>query len=195
MEIKSKKELKDILNYERERWKLPQAHSWVGWLKIKLVFFFHPGSPYQYMYCLRNLEYYQGRGGRKLHKLYYKYKLKVLGLRTGIELYPGVADIGVKPNHGKCIVSRSAKIGRDTIIVGFVTIGGVGGNRDGAGVATIGQRCFISTGVRIIGPVHIADNVVLGANAVVVKDINEPGTYVGVPAHKISDKGSECYIR
>ena len=119
----------------------------------------------------------------------------MLGLRTGIELYPGVADKGVKPNHGKCIISRSARIGRDTIIVGFVTIGGVGGKRDGAGVATIGQRCFISTGVRIIGPVHIADNVVLGANAVVVKDIEESGTYVGVPARKINDVGSEEYIR
>lgn len=194
MEIYSKKELREILNYERERWKLPKAHSWLDWVKIKLVFLFHPGSPYQYMYCLRNLEYYQRRGGQKLHKMFYAYKLKVLGLRTGIELYPGVADIGVKPNHGKCIVSRSAKIGRDTIIVGFVTIGGVGGARDGVGVATIGQRCFISSGVRIIGPVHITDNVVLGANAVVVKDINEPGTYVGVPARKISKNGSENYI-
>lgn len=54
---------------------------------------------------------------------------------------------------------------------------------------------YISTGVRIIGPVHITDNVVLGANAVVVKDINEPGTYVGVPARKISDIGSEEYIK
>lgn len=195
MVIHSKRELREILNYERERWKLPKAHSWFDWLKIRLIFLFHPGSPYQYMYCLRNLEYYQKKDGYKLHKLYYSYKLKVLGLRTGIELFPGVADIGVKPNHGKCIVSRSARIGRDTIIVGFVTIGGVGGMRDDAGVATIGQKCFISTGVRIIGPVHITDNVVLGANAVVVKDINEPGTYVGVPARKISDIGSEEYIK
>ena len=114
--------------------------------------------------------------------------------RTQMDLYPGVADIGFKVNHGKCIVSKSARIGRDCVIVGDVTIGGIGGNRD-HGAAIIGDRVFISTGARIIGNVKIADNVVIGANAVVVKDILEPGITVGgVPAKKISDKGSELYI-
>ena len=113
---------------------------------------------------------------------------------TGIQLYPGVADIGVRVNHGKCVVSQSAKIGRDCVILSDVTIGGTGGMRDD-GAATIGERVFISSGASIIGKIRIADDVVIGANAVVVKDILEPGITVGgVPAKKISDKGSELYI-
>ena len=108
-----------------------------------------------------------------------------------MDLYPGVADIGLTVNHGKCIVSKSAKIGRDCVIVGDVTIGGTGGARDN-GAATIGNRVFISTGARIIGDIKIADGVVIGANAVVVKDITESGITVGgIPARKISDKGAE----
>lgn len=196
MEIKTKKELRDILNYERKRWKMSPITTPLGWVKMELFLFFHPGGPYLYMYCLRNLEYYSQKASRfSIIRLYYAYKLKVLSLRTGIELAPGVAELGVKPNHGKCIISKYANIGQDTVIVGYVTIGGIGGTRDN-GAATIGKRVFISSGVRIIGPVHIADGVVIGANAVVVKDIDEPNiTVVGAPAKKISDKGSEEYIQ
>lgn len=196
MEIKTKKELHNILNYERKRWNLPTINSWFGWVKMELFLLFHPGGPYLYMYCLRNSEYYNNRGGCfNLLRLYYSYKLKVLSLRTGMELAPGVAEMGVKVNHGKCIISKYAKIGEDSVIVGFVTIGGIGGKRDN-GAAIIGKRVFISSGARIIGPIHIADDVVIGANAVVVKDITEPGiTVAGVPAKKISDKGSEEYIQ
>ena len=133
-------------------------------------------------------------GGKPLIYKLLQYRHKILMFRTQMDLYPGVADIGFKVNHGKCIVSKSARIGRDCVIVGDVTIGGIGGNRD-HGAAIIGDRVFISTGARIIGNVKIADNVVIGANAVVVKDILEPGITVGgVPAKKISDKGSELYI-
>lgn len=196
MKINNKKELRSVLNYERKRWNLHPINSWLGWMKMELFLMIHPGGPYLYMYCLRNLEYYNQRAGKyNLRRLYYAYKLRVLSLRTGIELSPGVAELGVKVNHGKCIISKYAKIGKDSVIVGFVTIGGIGGKRDN-GAAIIGKRVFISSGVRIIGPVHIADDVVIGANAVVVKDITEPGiTVAGVPAKIISDKGSEDYIQ
>ena len=51
---------------------------------------------------------------------------------------------------------------------------------------------YIGVGVVIIGDVEIADNIVIGANAVVNKSFLEPGiTIAGVPARKISDKSSE----
>ena len=51
---------------------------------------------------------------------------------------------------------------------------------------------YIGVGVVIIGDVEIADNIVIGANAVVNKSFSEPGiTIAGVPARKISDKSSE----
>ena len=49
----------------------------------------------------------------------------------------------------------------------------------------------MSTGVKVIGPVTVADGVCLGANAVVTKTIDEENTtWGGVPAKKISDEGS-----
>ena len=60
----------------------------------------------------------------------------------------------------------------------------------------IGDRVFIGTGARILGKVQIANDVVIGANAVVTRDILEPGTtWVGIPAHKTSDIGSASFLR
>ena len=63
------------------------------------------------------------------------------------------------------------------------------------GAPTIGDRVFIGSGARIIGNIHIADDCVIGANAVVVHDIDEPNTiWGGIPAKKISNNGSYHYL-
>lgn len=54
-----------------------------------------------------------------------------------------------------------------------------------AGGVTLGRRCWVGIGASIIEGIKIADDVVIGAGAVVVKDITEPGVYVGVPARRI----------
>jgi len=53
------------------------------------------------------------------------------------------------------------------------------------GKITIGKNCYISTGVTILGPVNIGDNVTIGAGAVITKDIPDNVTVAGVPAHII----------
>lgn len=196
MEIHTKKELRDVLNHERKRWKLPIINNWFGWLKTDMLLLLHPGSPYLFMYCLRHVEYYKNRflGGKLLYYFYW-YRLRKLQNITGIDMYPGVAEKGVKINHGKCVISRSAHLGMDCEILSDVTLGGIGGKRDYLGAPQLGNRVLVCSGAKIIGPVHIVDGVVIGANSVVVKDINEVGTYVGAPVRKISDKGSEEYIR
>lgn len=108
----------------------------------------------------------------------FKYKRRQLESKTGIELYPGVAEIGVKVNHGKTVISRSARLGRDTVILSDTTIGGEGGLHD-SGAPILGERVFISSGARIIGKITICSDVVIAANAVVVKDITEPEPYGG----------------
>lgn len=61
--------------------------------------------------------------------------------------------------------------------------------------ATIGDNVFIGTGAKIIGDISIANNVVIGANSVVCKSIEEPGiTVAGIPAKKISEKDSRYFI-
>lgn len=56
-----------------------------------------------------------------------------------------------------------------------------------AGATRVGICSFIGTNATIINRLQITGNVVIGAGAVVTKDIKEPGTYVGCPAHKIKD--------
>lgn len=54
-----------------------------------------------------------------------------------------------------------------------------------AGRVTIGDYCLLGAGAVIIDGVSITDNVIIGAGSVVINNIDEPGTYVGVPARKI----------
>jgi UDP-3-O-[3-hydroxymyristoyl] glucosamine N-acyltransferase len=95
---------------------------------------------------------------------------------------PG-AQTTVNITWGKCvIINLNATIGHDCVIGDFVTIS-PGANISGN--VTIGKRCYIGTGAAIIEGVTICDDVTIGAGGVVVKDITEPGTYVGCPVKKI----------
>ena len=191
MNIKTLKELREVLNYERERKGLRPITGCLNWIIADLKMLLHPGNPTIFMYCLRCEEFCRGGVFAKI----LRYKHKVLQNRTGIELYPGVDEKGVSVNHGKCVVSRAARIGRDCVILSDVTIGGTGGLRDD-GAAIIGERVFISTGARIIGKINICDDVCIGANAVVTKDIIEPGTiWGGVPAKIIGRINDRPFIK
>ena len=54
-----------------------------------------------------------------------------------------------------------------------------------SGDVIIGDRVYLGTNSTIIEKISVCSDVVIGANSVVVKDINENGTYVGVPSKKI----------
>lgn len=73
-------------------------------------------------------------------------------------------------------ISQGTVIGKQTTISPGVHI---------AGEVQIGKRVQIGTGSSIINLVKICDDVIIGAGGVVVKDITEPGTYIGVPARRI----------
>ncbi len=58
----------------------------------------------------------------------------------------------------------------------------------------LGNNVIIGVGAVLVGGIHVADNVAIGANAVVNKDVLEAGIAVaGVPAKKISDNGSQTW--
>ena len=82
------------------------------------------------------------------------------------------------------IVYSNVYVGHDSLIKSFTTI--CPGVNIG-GWANIGQCCFLGIGSTISSKVSICDNVYVGAGACVVKNITDPGTYVGVPARKIHD--------
>lgn len=147
---------------------------------------------YEYVKNLRKWEYYYNSGGGQ--KYYYAWRCGRLKQKCGIDLVPNVAGPGLHIVHGKVVINAYAKIGSNCKILSDVTIG-VSGKINSTDRPIIGNNVFIGSGARIIGGVTIADNVVIGANAVVTKSITEPGiTVAGIPAKKISGVGSEFYI-
>ncbi|KMY46266.1 acetyltransferase [Bacillus sp. FJAT-27916] len=81
-----------------------------------------------------------------------------------------------------CIVNTGSSIDHDTIIEDYVHISpGV----HLAGAVKIGRDSWIGIGSTVINNITITSRCKIGAGAVVIKDITEPGTYIGVPARRI----------
>lgn len=81
------------------------------------------------------------------------------------------------------VINRNCRIGSRVHIGQDVTIGG----SFGSGVPIIGDDVWVGPGVRILGSIRVGNNVILGANAVVVKDIPDNCIAMGVPARVSAD--------
>lgn len=92
-----------------------------------------------------------------------------------------VATVNVKLENFN-IINLNCTLGHDDIIKSFVTIYP---NSNISGYVKIDECVEIGTGTQIIQEKAITNNVIIGAGAVVVKDILESGTYVGVPVTRI----------
>ena len=84
--------------------------------------------------------------------------------------YVGIAVV----MHGRTVIGKNCMIGQG------VTIGGKSGWYE---VPVIGDNVHINAGAKIIGPVRIGNNVEIGANCVVVKDVPSNCVVAGIPAH------------
>ena len=84
------------------------------------------------------------------------------------------------------IISHYAKFGKNCTIFQQVTVGE--NLKDPEEAAEIGDNVLIGTGAKIIGNIKIGNNVKIGANAVVVNDIPDNCTVVGVPAKIVKKK-------
>lgn len=93
------------------------------------------------------------------------------------------------PHTGLCVVNPSAKIGRNLYLSQGVTIGKAHAGKH-AGVPVIGDDVFIGPNACIFGQINIGNGAVIGANSLVIKDVAPSTTVGGVPARKISEKGS-----
>lgn len=94
---------------------------------------------------------------------------------------------------GTIIVHGAVTIGDNVNISQGVTVGVTNrGNKQG--VPIIGNQVYIGPGAKIIGGIRIGNNVAIGANAVVTKDIPDGAVVAGVPARIISMQGSNGYV-
>ena len=111
---------------------------------------------------------------------------------TGIEIHPG-AKIGRRLviDHGMGIViGETAEIGDDCLLYHGVTLGGTGKDQ-GKRHPTIGNNVLLSTGSKVLGPFKVGDGARIAANAVVLKEIPENATAVGVPARVVRIAGEK----
>jgi len=102
---------------------------------------------------------------------------------TGIEIHPG-ATIGrrVFIDHGMgVVIGETAVIGDDCTLYHGVTLGGTSWNK-GKRHPTLENGVVIGAGAKVLGPITIGTNAKIGSNAVVVKDVPNGATAVGIPA-------------
>lgn len=111
---------------------------------------------------------------------------------TGIEIHPG-AVIGRRffIDHGMGIViGETAEIGDDCTLYHGVTLGGTTWKKEKRH-PTLGDNVVVGAGAKILGPIKIGDNARVGSNSVVVKDVPEGATVIGIPGRVVMQKDLE----
>ena len=129
----------------------------------------------------------------------YRHNLKLLARwisqrcvrRTGIEIHPG-ATIGRRLfiDHGTgVVIGETTVIGDDCILYQGVTLGGTGKDK-GKRHPTLGNRVMVGAGAKVLGPITLHDGARIAAGAVVLDEIPEDCTAVGVPARVVRRAGA-----
>lgn len=107
---------------------------------------------------------------------------------TGIEIHPA-AKIGRRffIDHGMgVVIGETAEVGDDVTIYHGVTLGGVSLKKEKRH-PTIGNNVIIGAGAKVLGPFKVGDRVRIGANSVVLHEVPQDATVVGVPGRITGD--------
>lgn len=111
---------------------------------------------------------------------------------TGIEIHPGAKiGKGLLIDHGSgVVIGETAEIGDNCLIYQGVTLGGTG-KEHGKRHPTLGNNVMVGSGARVLGPFKVGDNAKIAANAVVLEEVPENSTAVGVPARIVKREGQK----
>jgi serine O-acetyltransferase len=116
-------------------------------------------------------------------------------LLTGIEIHPG-AQIGRRffIDHGMgVVIGETAIIGDDVTLYQGVTLGGTG-KSIGKRHPTIGDKVVVGAGAKVLGNITVGENCRIGSGSVVLRDVPDNSTVVGVPGHIILRAGRRVVI-
>jgi serine O-acetyltransferase len=141
-----------------------------------------------YLRVLRRVELLLAQPGKvaRVQRSWYRWQLLRLSTRLGLTIPPNVFGPGLGIAHyGSIVVHSRAKVGAWCRINSATNIG-----LSPSGVPTIGDYCYIAPGAVIYGGVTIGDRVVIGANAVVGRDVPDGVTVAGAPARVVSQADS-----
>lgn len=180
--IKSKLDLKSYLLEDFKRNKIKNSF-------ISRITFSEKYTILSYIKTLRYYEYYLNnkKWFNYVFYLYFRIKHRRNIQKTGICIFPNTIGSGIQIMHlGFRHIDRFIKIGSNCTILPMVLIGK---KRPGEDVEVIiGDNCYIGTGVTVLGPIKIGDNVTIAAGAVVVHDVPDNCIVGGIPAKIIKYK-------
>ena len=111
---------------------------------------------------------------------------------TGIEIHPAAQiGSGLFIDHGMgVVIGETTVIGRSVTLFQGVTLGGTGKQR-GKRHPTLGDNVVVGTGAKVLGNITIGSDSMIGANAVVIRDVPPHSTVVGVPGRIAKIKGQD----
>ncbi|WP_270848411.1 serine O-acetyltransferase [Candidatus Collinsella stercoripullorum] len=149
---------------------------------------------WKFQIALRKCEYYKNCGGNRIAFAINRLIRHRLGVKLGYDIPLNVCGKGLRLAHrGYVAINSGAIVGDYCCIHPGVIIGTSAGESHAA--PTIGERVHIGPGAKVIGPITIASDIAIGANAVVTHDFTEPNVALGgVPAKVISRRGSAGYL-
>lgn len=185
--IKSKSDLKKAIKQES----LYYEKAYSNWKERALLLLRKDIDVYyiwSWLKCLRKAEYYKNCKINnligKICYLFFEQKKNRLGSRLNFSINDNVLGLGAILYHPGIVINPNARIGNGCMFHGNNCVGNKGAVQSGA--PRIGNGVEFGYGAAVIGDVVLADNIKIGANAVVTKSFTEEGIVIaGVPAKKI----------
>lgn len=106
---------------------------------------------------------------------------------TGIEIHPAARiGQGLFIDHGMgVVIGETAEVGDDVTLYQGVTLGGTSLTRGAKRHPTIGNGVIVSSGAQVLGPFRVGDGARIGAQAVVLSEVPDGATMVGIPARPV----------
>jgi len=172
--IHSKEDLKRYLDIEEKKY----HKKWYYDLPVMMT---EQQILYKHAKFLRKAEY--AANNRKLSRVWHLFRLLRIQTRYGISIPLNVLEEGFEMAHlGSVIINAGAHIGKNAKLHPGVC---VGANRDMA--PRIGDNVYLGPGAKVFGDIVLANDIQVGANAVVTKSCTKDGAIlVGVPAKDVS---------
>lgn len=134
------------------------------------------------------------RAAHALHKKGHKFSARAISqgakFLTGIEIHPGATiGKGLVIDHGSgVVIGETAEIGDNCTLYQGVTLGGTG-KHTGKRHPTLGDNVMVGSGAKVLGPFKVGDGVKIASNAVVLEEVPDNATAVGVPARVVRING------
>lgn len=180
--IKSRKDLSEWLAYEKKNYGLGKKNMLYAFAEKTELY-----EIWRFQKALRKAEY-SLNCGKRISFLIRKRRLNTLANKYGLHILPNVFGKGLKIMHlGSVLTNSNARCGENLSVHIDTAIVAGGSTPD---TPKLGNNIVIGVGAKIVGGVELADDIAVGAGAVVTKSFKEESvTIAGVPAVKISDNG------